>query len=269
MNLESAALGTILFSVLCAVALVWRDIQRCADGLGVWLLYHIDLVYMPFVFHLKTNRRCPYPDDQAALIVANHRSPVDPLFVWMNHHLGGTSFRTCSIRFIMAREYYEQPGLIGWISRTVKAVPIERDGRDMEGTRQALRQLRAGHLVAIFPEGRINKGDALLPANPGVAFLALRAKVPVYPVYIEGAPPPGKSMVAPFCTFSRVRVYYGDPIDLSEYYHRKNTQELLDEVTSLLMGRVAELGGHETPEMTRPLEGLRIVNQPARSGVAS
>ena len=50
-------------------------------------------------------------------------------------------------------------------------------------------------------------------------------------------------MVAPFYTRCRVRVTYGDPINLSAYYDRKRTRTLLREVTDLLMRRLAELGG--------------------------
>jgi 1-acyl-sn-glycerol-3-phosphate acyltransferase len=94
----------------------------------------------------------------------------------------------------------------------------------------------------VFPEGRINTGLGLLDANPGVAFLALKSRVPVYPVFIHNSPQ-ANSMVECFYTASRVRVVYGDPIDLSEFYDQRTTHELLQHVTDLLMHRLAELGG--------------------------
>jgi len=50
-------------------------------------------------------------------------------------------------------------------------------------------------------------------------------------------------MVRPFCTPSRVRVTYGEPVDLARYWNHRVTHELLTEVTDLLMRRLAELGG--------------------------
>ena len=50
-------------------------------------------------------------------------------------------------------------------------------------------------------------------------------------------------MVAPFLTRGQVRVRYGDPIDLSEYYDQRPKGRVLEEVTELMMTRLAELGG--------------------------
>ena len=136
------------------------------------------------------------------------------------------------------------PGWIGWICKTMQCIPVDRDAHEPAPVREALRRLRDGRLVGIFPEGRINREDRLLPGIPGVAWLALRANVPVIPVFVENAPG-GRNMVEPFKTFSRVRIIYGDPIDLSTYRDRRVTRELLVEVTDLLMGHLAALGGVE------------------------
>ena len=40
---------------------------------------------------------------------------------------------------------------------------------------------------------------------------------------------------------NRVRLTYGDPIDLSEYEGRRNSHELLEEVTGRLMSQLLEL----------------------------
>ena len=53
----------------------------------------------------------------------------------------------------------------------------------------AIRLCQAGELVGLFPEGRINGGvNPLLPGRPGVALIALNARVPVVPCYIKGIP---------------------------------------------------------------------------------
>jgi 1-acyl-sn-glycerol-3-phosphate acyltransferase len=150
-------------------------------------------------------------------------------------------YRIRPIEFLTAREYTEIGGFIGFVCRHMQAIPVERDGRDMDSAKKALRRLQADHLVGIFPEGRINRGSGLLPAIPGVAWLALKGGKPVIPVFVHGAPQ-SDSMVKPFCTLSRVGVIFGEPIDLSEFAGQRMTPDLLNRVTELLMQRVAETG---------------------------
>lgn len=241
MNAELRAQLILAGYALIAAALVWREAGRCERGRKLWLLYALERLYCGLMFRFRANRRCPFPVEEPALIVANHRSPVDPLFLWMNHHLASDGDRIRTISFFMAREYYDVPSM-RWLYRLLRCIPVDRDGRDVAPVREAIRRLQAGELFAIFPEGRLNTGEGLLPAGTGVAFLALVARVPVFPVFIHNAPQ-GTNMVNSFYTRNRVRVSYGDPVDLSEYYGRRKSDELLREVTDLLMHRVAELGG--------------------------
>ena len=244
MNSERIAQLTLFAYAAIAVGLLFASKRRCRDGWKVWLLYLIERVHIAFVCHWRANGRCPYPDSGGAIILSNHRSPLDPQLVWMNHHLRhdevSRSIRV--IGYLMAREYHEIPGLVGWISRAMRSIPVDRDGHDAGPTRETLRRLEAGDLIGIFPEGGINTGEGLRAATAGVAFLALRAGVPVIPVFIHGAPQ-SEDMITPFYTLCRVRVTYGTPIDLSHLRGQRKTQELLQAVTDALMRRLAELGG--------------------------
>ncbi len=227
------------------VFLVIRSVRRCGDGPGVWLLYFIERVYVPLMFRWKaTNGPSPLPAEGGALIIANHRSPVDPLMVWMNHHLRvqGSERAIRVIEFLTAREYSNPAGL-GWIVRTMRSILVDRNGQDMGPVREALRRLKKGRLVGIFPEGGIHTGSDLGEANTGVAFLALKAGVPVYPVFIHGTSYDGVShIIRPFFRRQTVRITYGDPVDLSEYSAKRLSQETLNEVTDLLMSRLADAG---------------------------
>ena len=240
---QSAQLALGIYAV-AAVVLVLRDVRRFEDGLAPWLMYFVQRLYIGMGFRWRANRRCPLPATGPAIIIANHRSPIDPLMMWMNHHLRSTEddkdFRI--IEFMVAREFCELPGFIGWICRNMRSIPTERDGRDMRPAKEALSRLKAGRMIGIFPEGRINKGTGLLEANPGVAWMALRSQVPVYPIFIHNAPQ-GRNMIEPFSNFRRVRVTYGDPIDLSEFYSERKSKDVLKHVTDLMMHRLAKLGG--------------------------
>jgi 1-acyl-sn-glycerol-3-phosphate acyltransferase len=231
--------------ILCAVVLcrAWR----CPQGWRLWLLYVINSLYCRLAFHWRANRRCPWLEERSAIIVANHRSPLDPLLIWV----GMTNRR--ALECLTAREYFDIAGL-RFIFQSTHAIPVERKGKDMAATREALRRLKEGHYLGVFPEGRINTGSGLLPGDTGVAWLALHAQAPVYPVFIHNAPQTG-SMVSPFYTFTRIRVSYGDPVDLSAFYGRRISTELLQEVTDLMMSRLAQLGGIKPQLVAEPEEG--------------
>jgi len=241
--------------LFCAV-IAWRAL-RCPQGWRLWLLYVADSLYCRLCFHWRANRRCPWLNERSAIIVANHRSPLDPILIWV----GMTNRR--SLECLTAREYFGIPGL-RFIFQSTHAIPVERKGKDMAATREALRRLKEGHCLGVFPEGRINTGPGLLPGDTGVAWLALHSRAPVYPVFIHNAPQTG-SMVSPFYTFTRVRVSYGDPVDLSTFYGRRITTELLQEVTDLMMSQLARLGGIELlpivgPEARQPADVIRIAD---------
>lgn len=244
MTPDQLAQLVLLAYAAIAVGLVWLSVWRCRDGWRVWLLYFVNRLYVAFMFHWRANGRCPYPESSGAIILSNHRSPLDPMLAWMNSHLRYEEHArsTRVISYLMAREYYEQPGLVGWIGRAMQSISVDRDGRDIGPTREAIRRLKRGDLIGIFPEGGINMGEGLRAANPGIAFLALKAGVPVIPVYIHGAPQ-GESMTEPFFAPSHVRVIYGTPIDLSPWQGQRKSQELLQALTDALMRKLADLGG--------------------------
>jgi 1-acyl-sn-glycerol-3-phosphate acyltransferase len=244
MSPDQLAQLVLLTYAVIAVGLVLASKRRCRDGWKVWLLFLVERLYVAFMFRWRANGRCPYPDSGGAIILSNHRCPIDPLVAWMNSHLRYAEHER-SIRvigYMMAREYYEQPGLVGWISRAMQSIPVDRNGHDMGPTRDTLRRLERGDLIGIFPEGGINTDEGLRAANSGIAFLALKANVPVIPVYIDGVPKT-ESMTAPFYTRSRVRVIYGQPIDLSPWHGQRKSQELLQSLTDELMRKLARLGG--------------------------
>ena len=243
MPAEHAAILFLVIYALAAIGLVAWCIRRSGVEPVAWALYVVERIHVALFFHWRANRRSTIPANGPAIIIANHRSPVDPMLIWMNNHLGDRRGPIRIISFLMAREYYELRCLT-WLFRAMRSIPVDRDGQDMRPAREALRRLKSGDVIGVFPEGRINTGQTgaeLLPADPGVAWLALRSRLPVLPIYIHNSPC-GSNMVAPFFTPARVFVCYGEPIDLSAYYDRRMTRELLDEVVALMMQRLAETG---------------------------
>lgn len=253
MSHEIAALATLALYLAVAGAVVVRAVVRCDADWRLWLLHVISRFYTPLVFRQRITQRCPFPVRGGALVIVNHRSPIDPILVFSGSPLKAVAYRVRRPEFVTASEFCMLGGFLGFVTRTMQVIPVGRKGRDMGPVKEALRRLREGRLVGIFPEGRINEGGdggRLLPGNPGAAWLALHSRLPVYPVFIHGAPQ-GSNLVEPFHTFARVRVTYGPAVDLSAWYGCRISQDLLQEVTDVLMRGLADLGGATAAEAPR------------------
>jgi 1-acyl-sn-glycerol-3-phosphate acyltransferase len=174
------------------------------------------------------------------VIVANHRSSVDPFFIQL---AAGRK-----VHWMVAAEYFAWP-VAGRFLRKTGAIPTRRGGADTGAIRAAIRHAQNGELVGMFPEGRINLTEEfLLPVRPGAALVALRARTPMLPCYIEGAPYDGQKAWSPFFMRARVKVRFGTPIDLSEHYDAGHERELGKELTFRAMKEIARLAGREDYE---------------------
>lgn len=231
---------TTITAITCAL--------RCTAGPIIWVYSMIVRFYMRIMSSWKSNRPCNWPQDGEAIIIANHVSPVDPILLWHRYSADrpewpGRVQRV--IGFMVAKEYVTPKNLVGWICRTMQSIPVNRSGQDTEAVRTAIRRLRAGKWLGVFPEGYINTEPetGLKPFNTGVAFLALKTGTPVYPVFIHGSPR-SSGMVACFFKRSKVRVTYGDPIDLRDLFGdaRKPSAETLEKATQYLHTTLQELG---------------------------
>lgn len=139
----------------------------------------------------------------AALLAANHVSYLDPVVVWGN---------APRLPHMVAKsELWEVP-FVRWVLDNVGVFPVHRDSLDRVFLQTATRLLNEGHLVGIFPEGTRHREPGLGKGNEGVAFIALRADVPVVPIGIAGTDkimPPGARFPRP----ARVTIVVGEPID--------------------------------------------------------
>jgi len=237
----------ILSVVLLMVSITGIRAATCGAGWRAWICYQIAAVHGLLFAHCRTVNACPFPESGPAIIVANHTSPVDPVLIWRRHFAGFKKPHLRVIGFLMAREFYELRGVINWVCRAMESIPVERSGRDMKPIREALKRLEAGHLLGLFPEGRLNvesPDQRLLHGGSGVAWLAIKSKVPVIPVFIQNSPR-AKSMIAAFFKRTHATLIYGEPIDLSAWHEKKPGHAELQEVTDLIMMKLAQLGGLE------------------------
>jgi 1-acyl-sn-glycerol-3-phosphate acyltransferase len=168
----------------------------------------LNVLYCMLWHQLSINGKAPLPESGPAILISNHTCGIDHML------LQAKSRRL--LGFMVAREYYEAAS-IHWICRYIGCIAVNRDGRDFAAIRTALRALKAGRVLPIFPEGHIvpESGRRLDDMKPGTAYLAIHARVPVIPAYVYGTPETNE-IAESLLTPSRARVIFGEPIDLSD-----------------------------------------------------
>ena len=84
----------------------------------------------------------------------------------------------------------------------------------------------------------------MLPVRPGAIMVALRARAPLLPCYIAGAPY-GGTAASPFFMSARVRLKFGEVIDLSPYYDQEQNDALVKELMTRVVKAIAKLAGQD------------------------
>ncbi len=178
----------------------------------------------------------PLPAEGPAILISNHTCSADPMFLQ-------SAFQRIPC-YLTALAHYNCHPFVRWVLDSMDCVKVARNGRDTAATLTALRRLREGRVLCIFPEGNLSgvAKNRLRSAKHGAALLALRSRAPVYPAYIDGGPRTEKLLLSwVWPPPGRVRVYFGPAVDLSAYHDRPRNRQVLAEVTRLLMARVEAL----------------------------
>lgn len=231
-------LAILFLAASLAAPFMWAGIafSRSRLTLPQGMLWIVALVIVRLLWRARLPRRMPAGAERGAVVICNHRSSIDPFFL-----------QVCCDRpmhWMVAREYCEHPAF-GWFLRTCEAIPVSRSGSDMAATRAAIRYAERGDLISMFPEGRINMTEQLmLPVRPGAVMVALRARASLLPCYIEGSPFGGTPW-SPFFMPARVRLQFGEVIDLSPYYDREQNDELVKELMTRGVKEIARLAGQD------------------------
>ena len=173
------------------------------------------------------------------IVVANHQSNMDPPLL-------ATSFPR-RIRFLAKDTIFRGPAA-RWFLTSYGAIPLNRAGVDVRAFRHAMRELDAGGVVTVFPEGTRSPG-AMRRAHSGVARLALLSQAPLLPVGITGTENIGHWMRVVNPT-GRLHVRIGSAFTIPPIDGRPS-KDALNSMTEMVMRRVADL----LPESYRGVYG--------------
>ncbi|MBI2379548.1 MAG: 1-acyl-sn-glycerol-3-phosphate acyltransferase [Gammaproteobacteria bacterium] len=169
--------------------------RNCLDG---WLRIYCRR------FHRLQAEPLQLPAQGGAILVANHVSGLDPFLL--------VSACERPLRFMIAVEEYQRFGMT-WLFRLGGCIPVDRSGRVEQAFRSAVRALKAGEIVALFPHGKIHLDSEPHHAiKPGVLKLATLAQVPICPARIVGVAGAGQ-VVGSLLARSEARVLAYTPYD--------------------------------------------------------
>lgn len=157
------------------------------------------------------------PEKGPFILIANHSSWMDPIVM-------AKPIKKVDVTFLGKKELVQNP-LAYKILMNMHMIMVDRHHSDMEAMRSCTKALRAGEILGIFPEGTRRHEGLMTEIESGVALIALRANVPLIPMYIT---PKYRLLRTTHC-------YVGAPIDFSdlreEGVNRESCEKLLNRIT--------------------------------------
>ena len=174
-----------------------------------------------FPMKILGRRRLP---KKRLLVISNHRSAGDPLFV-------AARFWDRQFRFLAKKELFKNR-FVGWIIRSAGTLAVSRGENDLALMRDVGKLLNKEKTVLLFPEGTRNKTqDDFLEMKNGAALFSLKYGAPIVPMYI--------AQKQRF--FRRNYMYIGEPFDFKELEGERLNKETLAKAGEKIAEKFAEV----------------------------
>ncbi len=204
--------------------------------------------------------------DKPLLLVANHRSFFDMYTV--SSVIFRQTKRPIKLFFpVRAKFFYTSP--IGWFVNLIMGwwamyPPFFRE--DKEASKRdfdkfslkkviELASVGRGHVVGFHPEGKRNLSENpydLLPAQPGVGKIIYSAQPQVVPVFIAGLGNDlPKQVLGNWTGGEKVRIWFGEPVDLSDFYKKGDRLRTHKEIADYLMVKISELAEQDKEKFVK------------------
>ena len=148
---------------------------------------------------------------EPAVYAANHSSAIDIPLIYANLPM---QFR------IMAKvELFRYP-FMGWHLTRSGQIPIDEKELNLAGVKKAIKTLKSGMSLMVFPEGGRTRDGEIKKFQSGAFYMAIKAGVPVVPMAIVGA-----FELLPMNTFvihpGKLQLVIGKPITTAGYSTRE------------------------------------------------
>ena len=207
--------------------------KKSVKPMGGFYRFFRAVLYYPICLlcnlRIKGRENEPTAEEGTYLVIAPHRTWADPIYLC-------AALRHWQPHFMAKKELFKIPLLRGLI-RSLGAYPVNRGGADVGAIKRTIAMLKDGTCVGMFPQGhRYNKVDPRkTPVKTGAAMIALKAGVPILPVYIQVK----DNRHFPFC---KKTLIIGSPITPEEMNYNPEAPGEYQRVADYLFERLCELG---------------------------
>ena len=182
----------------------------------------VPILYRPIFPFKKHGHTDPFTDREY-IFIGNHLSVFDVVF---------PTISTNRAVHFMAKNVLFEKGLMKWFVNKSECILVNRDGTDVKAVMQAMKYLKKGENVAIFPEGTRNKtNERFLPFKGGATAISIKTKTPIVPLV----------QVKKIRIFRKAHVLIGEPIEFTEYYDKRLTEEDIQKCDDFLRDKLSEM----------------------------
>ena len=171
------------------------------------------------------------PTDKGYIICSNHIAARDVILI-------GAAYPS-QIRFVAKKELFSVP-VLGWLIKKLGAIKLDRGGGDVAAIKTSVNLAKAGHSVAIFPQGHRNPGvhPALTETKNGAALIAYKSGADVLPVCI-------KTKNFKYNFLGKKEIIFGKPIKNSEFGFQNGGNDEYKAATEKIFSEILKLGGYD------------------------
>ncbi|MEG3692123.1 MFS transporter [Vibrio coralliirubri] len=184
----SAVLGIVCLSVLeLSIPQLFILLAVGNTLVMLYLFYQVPIYAFRFftwvvthtMYRVKHKNLHHLPEKGGALIVCNHVSYMDALLL--------SAVCPRLIRFVMEEDYTKLPPIRRFLKRA-GVIPISATNRNSirNAFKEVERALHEGHIVCIFPEGKLTSDGEVAEFMRGMELIIKRSPVPVIPMALKG-----------------------------------------------------------------------------------
>lgn len=202
---------------------MWNNVKKGFKAINRFIVTNVIRLYCKIVYRYKVIGKENIPKEGSVLFCGNHRSNLDPPMIVI----------ACprQMRFI-AKEELRNNFLFRYLCYVYNAIYVKRDSKDIGPLKEALKELKNGGCIGIFPEGTRNgmeKNEGKM--KNGATYMSLKTNSKIVPIGLKGEPKP----------FHKITIAFGKPLDFSELLKEKDIKDVEEIATEKLKEKIIEL----------------------------